>query len=106
MLRVEPHSPVQESFALGSLRVRIRATKRSLSPVPDIILNLSACSPRSAKPELITALSVVGESAVALDPVMRRLEKYLDRGIKEVGQIHLLDPGKPQELFPYLDSSL
>jgi D-amino-acid dehydrogenase len=49
---------------------------------------------------------VVGESVVELDPVMRRLERYLDRGIKDVGQIHLLDPGKPQELFPYLDSSL
>ena len=49
---------------------------------------------------------VVGESARQLDPVMRRLEKYLERGIKEVGQIQLLDAGKPQELFPYLNSSL
>src|SRR5262249_47694448 len=49
---------------------------------------------------------VVGGSEAQLNPVAQRLQKYLDRGIKEVGQVRLLKPGGPRELFPYLDSAL
>jgi D-amino-acid dehydrogenase len=72
---------------------------------PELVSMLAAAGETGIDYSLVGGL-VVGASAVELDPVMRRLEKYLDRGIKEVGQIQLLGPGKPQELFPYLDSSL
>ena len=72
---------------------------------PELVDMLAAVGETGIDYSLVGGL-VVGESARQLDPVMRRLEKYLERGIKEVGQIQLLDAGKPQELFPYLNSSL
>jgi D-amino-acid dehydrogenase len=49
---------------------------------------------------------VVGDSAEQLEPVARRLKKHLEQGVKEVGEVRLLDHGGPQELFPYLDRGL
>jgi D-amino-acid dehydrogenase len=72
---------------------------------PELVNMLAAVGETGIDYSLVGGL-VVGESTLQLDPVMRRLEKYLERGIKEVGQIQLLDAGKPQELFPYLNSSL
>ena len=72
---------------------------------PELVSMLAAVGETGIDYSLVGGL-VVGESAVELDPVIRRLEKYLERGIKEVGQIQLLEAGKPQELFPYLDPSL
>jgi len=72
---------------------------------PELVSMLTAVGETEIDYSLVGGL-VVAESAAELDPVMRRLEKYLDRGIEDVGQIRLLDRGKPRELFPYLDSSL
>lgn len=72
-------------------------------------------------PELVAALAAAGETAVDyaavgglvvgtshdhLEPVARRLQGYLDRGISEVGRVRLLDAGGPTALLPCLDSTL
>ena len=72
-------------------------------------------------PELVHTLAVAGETRVdyscvgglvvggsisQLNPVLLRLQEYLERGIKEVGAVRFLNPGEPKELFPYLDASL
>jgi D-amino-acid dehydrogenase len=72
---------------------------------PDLVAKLAAAGETAVDYERIGGL-VVGDSSAGLIPVLRRLEKYLDRGIKEVGEVRLLDAGGPKELFPYLDDAL
>jgi D-amino-acid dehydrogenase len=55
--------------------------------------------------DLVGGLAV-GESRDQLDPIVQRLEKHLENGVKEVGDIRILDKGGPKELFPYLDPRL
>ena len=72
-------------------------------------------------PELVAKLAAAGETGVTYDPVgglvvanstdqldsvIERLQKHLEHGIKEVGQVRLLQAGGPKELFPYLDAEL
>jgi D-amino-acid dehydrogenase len=55
--------------------------------------------------DLVGGLAVV-ESRDQLGPIVQRLESHLDNGVKEVGDIRILDKGGPRELFPYLDPNL
>jgi len=72
---------------------------------PDLVRRLAAAGETDFDYHLVGGL-VVGESSAHLNPVLLRLQNYLDHGIKEVGRIQLLNPGAPKELFPYLDSAL
>jgi D-amino-acid dehydrogenase len=72
---------------------------------PDLVRRLAAARQTDVDYHLVGGL-VVGESNVQLNPILLRLQNYLDRGIREVGRIRLLNPGAPKELFPYLDSAL
>jgi len=72
---------------------------------PELVARLAAAGQTGVAYDLVGGL-VVGDSEAQLNPVAQRLQKYLDRGIKEVGQVRLLKPGGPRELFPYLDSAL
>jgi D-amino-acid dehydrogenase len=72
---------------------------------PDLVRRLAAAGQTDVDYHLVGGL-VVGESNVQLNPILLRLQNYLDRGIREVGRIRLLNPGAPKELFPYLDSAL
>ncbi|MBV9998475.1 MAG: FAD-binding oxidoreductase [Verrucomicrobia bacterium] len=49
---------------------------------------------------------VVAPARDQLEPVARRLQSYLDRGVTEVGEVRLLDAGGPKALFPHLDPAL
>jgi D-amino-acid dehydrogenase len=55
--------------------------------------------------DLVGGLAV-GESPDQLDPIVQRLETHLEQGVKEVGDIRILDKGGPRELFPYLAPGL
>ena len=49
---------------------------------------------------------VVGESNGELEAIIAHLQKHLDHGVKEIGEVRLLGSGGPKELFPYLDPAL
>jgi D-amino-acid dehydrogenase len=70
-----------------------------------LLAKLAAAGQTNIEYDLVGGLAV-GKSRQQLDPVLRRLEKLLTNGVKEVGEIQVLDQGGPKELFPYLDSSL
>jgi D-amino-acid dehydrogenase len=72
---------------------------------PELVSKLAAAGETGVDYQLVGGL-VVGDSSTQLNPVLGRLQKYLDRGIKEVGEVRLLDSGGPKELFPYLDNAL
>src|SRR5580692_341024 len=72
---------------------------------PELVVKLAAAGETRIAYDLVGGL-VVGDSEAQLKSVAERLQKYLERGIKEVGQIRLLNSGGPRELFPYLDSAL
>jgi D-amino-acid dehydrogenase len=72
---------------------------------PQLVRTLAAAGETKVDYSLVGGL-VVGESTSQLDSVRLRLQEYLERGIKEVGSVRFLDPGRPKELFPYLDPSL
>jgi D-amino-acid dehydrogenase len=72
---------------------------------PELVSKLAAAGETGVDYELVGGL-VVGDSIAQLNPVLRRLQKYLDLGIKQVGEVRLLDCGGPKELFPYLDDAL
>jgi len=72
---------------------------------PELAARLAAAGEKGADYDWVGGL-VVGHSTEQLDPVIRRLQNYLDQGVEEVGEIRLLDAGGPKELFPYLDSGL
>src|ERR1700719_2328812 len=65
---------------------------------PVLAAKLAALGEQGVGYDLVGGL-VVGHSAEQLDPVVRRLEKHLEQGVKEVGEVRLLDKGDPKELF-------
>ncbi len=72
---------------------------------PKLAAGLAALGEDGSEYDLVGGL-VVGESIEQLDPVVRRLQEHLKQGVKEVGEIRVLDAGGPKELFPYLESRL
>jgi D-amino-acid dehydrogenase len=72
---------------------------------PELVTTLAAAGENAVDYGMVGGL-VVGELSEQLNPVVARLQRYLDRGIKEVGQIRSLKAGGPKELFPYLDPAL
>ena len=72
---------------------------------PQLVTELKALGQTGIQYDLVGGLAV-GPSRGQLDPIVQRLEEHLDNGVKEVGDIRILDKGGPRELFPYLDPSL
>ncbi len=70
-----------------------------------LVTRLESLGQTGVQYDLVGGLAV-GESRDQLDPIVQRLEKHLDNGVKEVGDIRVLDKGGPKELFPYLDPGL
>lgn len=72
---------------------------------PELVARLADLGENEVDYDVVGGL-VVGHSAEQLDPVLRRLKRHLEQGIKEIGEFRLLATGGPKELFPYLDSGL
>ncbi len=72
---------------------------------PQLVTKLKALGQTGIQYDLVGGLAV-GSSRDQLVPIGQRLERHLDNGVKEVGDIRILDKGGPRELFPYLDPSL
>jgi D-amino-acid dehydrogenase len=72
---------------------------------PELVARLADLGESGVDYDVVGGL-VVGHSAEQLDPVVQRLQRHLERGIKEIGEFQLLATGGPKELFPYLDSEL
>jgi D-amino-acid dehydrogenase len=72
---------------------------------PQLAERLVASGENDVDYEVVGGLAV-GHTAEELDPVARRLQKYLEMGIEEIGEVRLLGVGEPRELFPYLDPGL
>jgi D-amino-acid dehydrogenase len=72
---------------------------------PTLLAKLAAAGQTEIDYDQVGGIAV-GESRDQLDPVVQRLERYSANGIKEIGEVRVLDPGGPKELFPYLDSRL
>jgi D-amino-acid dehydrogenase len=72
---------------------------------PELAAKLASSGEKGADYDLVGGV-VVGQSAEELVPVLRRLEKHLEHGVEEVGEVRSLDRGGPRELFPYLDPDL
>ncbi len=72
---------------------------------PELAARLAALGETGADYDMVGGL-VVGPSVEQLDPVFRRLGKHLEQGVKELGEVRLLEKGEPKELFPYLDPGL
>jgi D-amino-acid dehydrogenase len=70
-----------------------------------LLTRLKALGQTGIQYDLIGGLAVA-ESRDHLGPIVQRLERHLNEGVKEVGRIRVLDRGGPRELFPYLDSGL
>jgi glycine/D-amino acid oxidase-like deaminating enzyme len=70
-----------------------------------LVTRLKALGQTGIQYDLVGGLAV-GESRDQLAPIVERLERHLDNGVKEVGDIRILDRGGPRELFPYLDPGL
>jgi len=70
-----------------------------------LVTRLKALGQTGIQYDLVGGLAVA-ESPDQLGPIVQRLERHLDDGVKEVGDIRVLDKGGPRELFPYLDSRL
>jgi D-amino-acid dehydrogenase len=72
---------------------------------PELAAKLAALGEQGVGYDLVGGL-VVGHSAEQLNPVVRRLEKHVEQGAKEIGEVRFLTKGGPKELFPYLDPGL
>jgi D-amino-acid dehydrogenase len=70
-----------------------------------LLNRLKALGQTGSQYDLVGGLAVV-ESPDQLGPIVQRLQTHLDKGVKEVGEIRILDKGGPRELFPYLDPNL
>jgi D-amino-acid dehydrogenase len=70
-----------------------------------LLTRLKALGQTGIQYDLVGGLAVA-ESRDHLGPIVQRLERHLNEGVKEVGHIRVLDRGGPRELFPYLDSGL
>jgi len=67
-----------------------------------LLTRLKALGQTGIQYDLVGGLAVA-ESRDQLGPIVQRLERHLEEGVKEVGDIRVLDKGGPRELFPYLD---
>src|SRR3984957_10434051 len=72
---------------------------------PELAAKLAASGENGGDYDMVGGL-VVDHTIEQLEPVARRLQKHLEQGVKEIGEIRLLDAGGPKKLFPYLDSKL
>src|ERR1700716_4284815 len=72
---------------------------------PKLVAELAAIGETETEYEVVGGL-IVGESTGQLEAIVRRLREYLNRGVKEIGEVCLLGCGGPKERFPYLDSAL
>ena len=72
---------------------------------PALVAELAAAGETGVDYAAVGGL-VVGSARDQLEAVSQRLQSYLDRGVTEVGQVRLLEPGGPKSLFPYLDPAL
>src|SRR6266550_6293691 len=72
---------------------------------PKLVAELAAIGETETEYEVVGGL-IVGESTGQLEAIVGRLREYLNRGVKEIGEICLLGSGGPKERFPYLDSAL
>ena len=88
------HDPRYERLAFAAVRY-----------YPKLATTLADLGQAGSEYDLVGGL-VVSESIEQLDPVVRRLQGHLKQGVKEVGEINVLEAGGPKELFPYLEPSL
>jgi D-amino-acid dehydrogenase len=72
---------------------------------PELAAKLAAAGETRVEYDLVGGL-VVADSVQQLDSVVERLRKHLEQGVKEIGEVQVLQAGGPKELFPYLDSRL
>ena len=72
---------------------------------PQLVNRLKGLGQAGIQYDLVGGLAV-GQSRDQLDPIVHRLQKHLDEGIHEVGEVRVLDKGGPRELFPVLDPAL
>jgi D-amino-acid dehydrogenase len=72
---------------------------------PQLVARLNVLGQTGIQYDLVGGLAV-GASRDQLNPIVDRLQKYLAAGVKEVGDVRLLDQGGPRELFPYLHPKL
>jgi len=72
---------------------------------PELAAKLAAAGETGVEYDLVGGL-VVADSVQQLDSVVERLDKHLEQGVKEIGEVQVLQAGGPRELFPYLDSRL
>jgi D-amino-acid dehydrogenase len=72
---------------------------------PQLVEKLTAAGEAETAYDVVGGL-IVERSEDLLDVLIERLEMLLGRGVKEIGEIRLLGPGEPKELFPYLDPTL
>jgi D-amino-acid dehydrogenase len=72
---------------------------------PELVAQLAAAGETETEYSAVGGL-VVGESDGELESIIKHLQKHLDRGVKEIGEVRLLGSGGPKELFPYLDPAL
>jgi D-amino-acid dehydrogenase len=72
---------------------------------PQLVTNLKGLGQAGIQYDLVGGLAV-GQSRDQLDPIVRRLQKHLDEGVHEVGEVRVLNKGGPRELFPCLDPAL
>jgi D-amino-acid dehydrogenase len=72
---------------------------------PELVAKLATVGETNTDYEVVGGL-IVGECAGQLEAIFNRLEERLNHGVKEIGEVRLLGPGGPQELFRYLDPAL
>jgi D-amino-acid dehydrogenase len=72
---------------------------------PTLLAKLAAAGQTEIEYDQVGGLAVA-ESRYQLDPIIQRLEKYSANGIKEIGEVRVLDPGGPKGWFPYLNPRL
>jgi D-amino-acid dehydrogenase len=70
-----------------------------------LLTRLKALGQTGIQYDLVGGLAVA-ESRDQLGPIVQTLERHLSNGVKEVGDVRVLDKGGPREFFPYLDSRL
>jgi D-amino-acid dehydrogenase len=70
-----------------------------------LLTRLKALGQAGIQYDLVGGLAVA-ESRDQLGPIVQTLERHLSNGVKEVGDIRVLNKGGPREYFPYLDSRL
>lgn len=90
----QSRDPRYEAFAFAAVR-----------DYPELVAGLAAAGETGVDYALVGGL-VVAPARDQLEPVARRLQSYLDRGVTEVGEVRLLDAGGPKALFPCLDPAL